>query len=462
LEHNGEKICDITYELESHAEEMDDGGRGYRLKYLILKNDKNGKELELLSRFNHHDVPVYVVDGFLPGGAYAPTAKQIRVGGIEGPRGIRVLLHELRHADQYLDPALSQEFGGLFSYYAKKRFDTLHEFSGARVMRDFKDLSLELAASGLDVQLPRDRASLTKPLRVERVKWKRAEEAYARAALAFCRKEGLYKVVKYLEAKMERGEPLPDMKGLAELGLVPSEPTEIEMAMRWENGMIPTASDNEQSIEHFSFSLSLLNDPEQFQVLDMGYDQKSKSMRFTFAYRRLPTEVGTRTVCMEYLDWKTIMEGEQAEVFLQDIAEKKAQAEQARKEYKLEIRALLDTEVGEGLTISDVLQYPRWRIERDAEAHSLLGLRNIKKETGIELMIKKRGLKKKEALLLHAPETLSEESVAQYHELLQVLDGQDSYNTLADIRAYMEGIGATHRNIGKFVKALARKKKAAK
>jgi hypothetical protein len=104
----GESLC--SYLIDLHAEpedifdfEADKYNAGFQIDSIRVQ--AGGKSLDVLKTFNKYETPIFLVKNMAPGtGHHDPIKNEIVVSDIETPAYLRILFHELIHAEQDKNP----------------------------------------------------------------------------------------------------------------------------------------------------------------------------------------------------------------------------------------------------------------------------------------------------------------------------------------------------------------------
>jgi len=142
--------------------------------------------------------------------------------------------------------------------------------------------------------------------------------------------------------------------------------------------------------------------------------------------------------------------------------QKMSQVVEAIKNQAAAQEALLNSPLSGDITIGDILSYPRWTVERDAERGKLTGLRAIRAETGLNLLgllsVISPSLKKFRQQ--HASQDFRRSLTKEENDIMErrmeaIEQGEkEGYyaptRAVENVRGYMGHIGATPRNVRKF------------
>ncbi len=118
------------------------------------------------------------------------------------------------------------------------------------------------------------------------------------------------------------------------------------------------------------------------------YDSEHQKARI-----RLGMKYGRKTFC---LDWDLPVESEVYEVFKMQFDVLKDAENQIDDKVQVLKKDILGLKVSGNIAVEEVLSAPRWIAERDAELGALLGFREIRKETGIDLLTTFHAVSQKE------------------------------------------------------------------
>jgi hypothetical protein len=229
-------------------------------------------------------------------------------------------------------------------------------------------------------------------------------------------------------------------------------------------GMTPVinifSNSTERTFEDFCFSL-ITN--ANNVGLNVQYDAPSGELRVTYGVS------GSSFLQDSYVERSgfgiavvdRVMQAtpEDAKPLVDSYAERASELSRLRTERVDAVRALLDHPVGSGLTAIEVLSYPHWFIERDADRAALTGLRKIRDKIGVDFT---KGLQtipsyvKSDEEKLKDPSYLATKNERQIKEIQDWLEQyfEDEKNEMSireHVRNHNDVIGIrTPRTIAKF------------
>lgn len=330
----GETICTYFIDVERSEVEHKRENKTFRGKPVdAITLQRGEKTINLIDRFNTPRIPILLSNSGA-GGFHDMIGNQIVISEIERPNYIHILLHELTHADQFLDPKW------------KKYFETYHLSNFVSDHQKLWEYGLRSLLNVLKQRIPELLKDIDMETAVEV-----AEKIIAETE----------DCVKDLQACQRDAVALTSMP--------PDDVTKLN---------------------------------EEMEALTRRYEEGLRSI--DDAYQRVAS---------------------------------------------IELRP--------GVGLLDLLSYPRWLVERDAERGALMKLRSLRKETGIDFLrpLSKLTRQERESLeLANDTEFLNtqppmtrknlEAEIAAIRKLLE--DGEEIV-IVKEIRGYMNRIEATPRAV---------------
>ena len=471
----GEPLCGYEVDLDMRESALRLGvttGKpqetGRLIHAISLTYERNGEKqaYDILSRFNTVDEPVYLSTGLLDSsiaGYHDPREDRIVVRDIETPAYIGTLLHEFTHAEQNRDPQwreffryypcykLYVEFGtwdaerlqtipihvGLIARHVLKRFERGVSPAHAReVMADKEgpilksiDNNAEALRDADDLLLTKVHAAIEDKTRAMLHEWTRREHW----PKDHPDNETVYKDMKYIGFIKNNELPIDCLGRIYE--------------------PLPIEEGNLQRCASMLHAILV----GKVRAFGMMFDKDKGLLSITLG-QDLTRAYGQSVqidIPMSDSEYQILNKADEEKIeALAKVIENQVSAQET----------LLNSALSGDITIRDILSYPRWIVERDAERGKLMGLRAIRTETGLDLLgslgAVPPGVKKFQAQ--HADRvfrrSMSQSELEEMERRTEAIeedfkDGRYApQREVENVRDYMGHIGATPRNIRKFRK----------
>lgn len=371
----GDDICQAYYDIDPEPTDIRYPGRdeqvmrGNRIMSVVLEaTTAGGRPIDLLEEFNPHDVPVYLTElNSDRKGFHDISRNRVIIHGFEGPGGVEVLLHELRHVEQRDDPRFSRisPLYGLERIYMTYRpGDTAppHPVSAIGLVQK----SLPDAARDIDPKRLKDLRSMEVSLSEAEG---RRQEAWDDVDL------GISLVLPHMEAATNQMNPFGhtdpaaalEQAGIRIIHDADISPKEIKLAAADVLKLITSRECGARLRSMFEES------PPTFDT--KGSDLCRATVMLPMYDSRPPLRVSVAIDPTVMPSWSKFLE--------QTYPRRRKALLAAYDDIKGIIHRINNFEVKPGVTALDILSLPTWIIERDADCGVLLGLRKIRKERAI-------------------------------------------------------------------------------
>jgi hypothetical protein len=439
----GDPICEYAIDTDFEASLVSTGKGEFPAREVqSIELRAHGKSIDLMERFNHTNTHVFLSPEFGGGGEHSGFLQQIILNNIEQPGYVSALIHELVHADQDRDP----DWRPYLSLYDLSAFTLDPE----KVLEE--DLSRGLKSIGKKIPELVDSKDIEPALRA-------------------------------LDPILEKGRDLQTkMRGLKERAHQELQKVHAEQIKK-----LRAVLDDLFNKHHFSWAdplsqkmrdtfgreykrlgldtnFSRLQTSEDFHLF-LGSDRAGIPADLEIRGSEYDAEKGLRNSSFQTRGYdgiefrlsipQSVDESDLLEKRIAGWNDENAKVAAELKEVLMEAKAV---ELRPGLTVFDALAYPRWLVERDAERGSLIGLRTIREETGIDFFRKLSPLSerarrtvamsKNEELLKTQPAS-NQTSIQKAAQEMQELERAGGTTPVEAIRTYMNDIGATHKAIRK-------------
>ncbi|GEM_PF-4333623 len=443
---DGKPLCHYTIDVEQTPTSYiyrNEQREGRLVKAIQIQ--ANQTPLDLLKRFNPHGVPIVLAAKDAPddlGGIHQFDANQIVISAIEVPLYVHILLHELTHAEQNRDQSWAPYLDTyhLSSFISDKQ--KLWQGSFRERVNQLEALYPELV-EGIDLQAPTtqiekiiegSRKFLHELGDLER----KFDDAnfwpYAHS-------------LQILKAQLEETREKLEMMEIGSSEELPSNERAL-LIQEWKKLGWKMDFEKMKTLRDFYFLVDVFSaGSRRMDILEQKEDKENKKIFQCIRVKRSDI----------IFEWSvTVSEKEKYEMSarLDKIEEDHKKASTSLEKAYGQAAAV---EARPGVTLFDLLCYPRWAVERDAERGALTNLRKIRKETGIDFFqpLSRLSQKDREWFALAQDEeylkTLPEENFLRMKKIAETIEKlQKRPVKIVDrVQWYMQRIGATSGAIRK-------------
>lgn len=410
-----------------------------------IRLSANGKSVELIERFNPSAIPIVLTHDEAVNGGKHVAVDSILVSEIERPDYIGVVLHELTHERQSREPKWKRYLAAYgLSNFRLDRKDILM-LNPERRLRTLKTHVPALLEGVDEVMIQTGCLELNARISSARPVF---EELFSL--------ERILKNIRYLPVADRADQLIAYIKQLGEADPKwrdnPSNELEADTRRALEAKMRELGLEtNLSNLWKTSFSALMKlasgsrGPEEQRQMKEEVFDVKSRRFTTTFQANKDSEQLVT---------WSLVVSEADAQSLGVRVADMMKRYQQLVESTNGIMQELDTVELRPGLGLLDVLSYPRWVAERDAERGNLSGLRQVREETGIDLLqamspftgneLRLLTMVQDEELLNSQPPERVEEMKLQATMIRQQHQG-NTIKVVQGVRRYMKDIGATQK-----------------